>query len=70
MAQAKKKTATKTAKKTTARKKSTQTRKKACSRTTKCRDITNRERMHLYIVTAMAIITGILLCADAAMMIV
>ncbi|MBR2840121.1 hypothetical protein IKE82_02210 [Candidatus Saccharibacteria bacterium] len=68
MAQAKRKTATKTAKKTTARK--TTCRKKSCSRTTKCRDITNKERVHIYIVTAMAIIAGILLCADAAMMMV
>ena len=69
MAQAKKKTATKTAKKTTARK-TTQSRKKACTRTTKCKGISNKERMHIYIVTAMAMIAAILLCADAAMMMV
>ena len=68
MAQAKRKTATKTAKKTTAKK--TQCRKKACCRTAKQKDITNEEKMHIYIITAMAIIAGILLCADAAMMIV
>ena len=68
MAQAKRKTATKTAKKTTARK--TACRKKACCRTAKQKGITNQERMHIYIVTAMAMIAGILLCADAAMMIV
>ena len=67
MAQAKRKTAGRTAKKTTARK--TTTRKKSCARTMKQQGISNQERMHIYIVTAMAIITGILLCADAAMMI-
>ena len=67
MAQAKRKTATKTAKKTTAKK--TQCRKQACTRTAK-KDITNQEKMHIYIVTAMAIVAGILLCADAAMMMV
>ena len=68
MAQAKRKTATKTAKKTTARK--TQCRKKTCTRTAKSKGISNQERMHIYIVTAMAMVAGILLCADAAMMIV
>ena len=68
MAQAKRKTATKTAKKTTAKK--TQCRKKACCRTAKQKGISNQERMHIYIVTAMAMVAGILLCADAAMMIV
>ena len=68
MAQAKRKTATRTAKKTTARK--TTTRKKSCARTAKQQGISNQERMHVYIVTAMAIVAGILLCADAAMMIV
>lgn len=68
MAQAKRKTATKTAKKTTARK--TQCRKKTCSRTAKRNEITSQEKMHIYIVTGMALVAGILLCADAAMMIV
>lgn len=68
MAQAKRKTATKTAKKTTAR--SNQARRQAVSRTKKQQGITNAERMHVYFVTAMAIIAGILLCADAAMMMV
>jgi hypothetical protein len=67
MAQAKRKTATKTAKKTTARK--TTTRKKTCARTAKQQGISSQERMHVYIVTAMAMVAGILLCADAAMMI-
>ncbi len=64
MAQTKKKTATKTAKKTTCNK----CRKKACARTNK--GISNKERMHIYIITAMGMIAGILLCANAAMMIV
>ncbi|MBR2641066.1 hypothetical protein IKG29_03195 [Candidatus Saccharibacteria bacterium] len=67
MAQAKKKTATRTAKKTTARK--AQCRKKVCNRTQR-KDITNQERMHVYIITGMSIIAGILLCANAAMMMV
>ncbi len=68
MAQAKRKTATKTAKKTTAKK--TQCRKQACTRTAKSQGVTQQEKMHIYIVTAMAIVAGILLCADAAMMMV
>ncbi|MBR3115998.1 hypothetical protein IKF30_02100 [Candidatus Saccharibacteria bacterium] len=68
MAQAKRKTATKTAKKTTAKK--TQCRKQACTRTTKNKGISQQEKMHVYLVTGLAIIAGILLCADAAMMIV
>lgn len=68
MATAKRKTATKTAKKTTAKR--TTTRKKSCGRTTKCREITNQEKMHVYLVTAMAMVAGILLCVDAAMMII
>ena len=66
MAQAKKKTATKTAKKTTAR---SGARKKSCTRTTKCKGISNKERAHVYIVTVMSMIAAILLCADVAMMI-
>lgn len=67
MAQAKRKTATKTAKKSTAR---ATTRKKTCCRTAKQKGISNAERMHIYVITAMAMIAGILLCADAAMMII
>lgn len=66
MAQAKKKTTTKT-------KKSQQTRKsgsRANTRTAKCKGISSKERMHVYIVTAMGMIAGILLCADVAMMVV
>ena len=67
MAQTKKKKSTKTTKRTTA---ATKTHKKAAART-RCKkgsEITNRERMHIYIVTALGMIAGILLCADAAMM--
>lgn len=64
MAQTKKKTATKTAKKTTTNK----CRKKACMRTNK--GVSGKEKMHIYIITAMGMIAGILLCANAAMMIV
>lgn len=66
MAQAKKKTATKTAKKTTAK---TGGQRKAATRATKCKDITNKERVHVYIITAMSMLAGILLFANAVMMI-
>ena len=68
MAQAKKKTSTKT-KKTTAQRR---TGSRVNTRTTKKQQcsITGKDRMHIYIVTAMAMIAGILLCANAAMMIV
>ena len=67
MAQAKKKTSTKTAKKSSA---SQDARRKACSRTMKNKGISNQERMHLYVILAMSMIAGILLCADIAMVIV
>ena len=67
MAQAKKKTATRTAKKTTVK---SQARKKVATRTAKKQQISQQDRMHVYIVTAMAMIAGILLCANAAMMMV
>lgn len=67
MAQAKRKTATKTAKKATAKK--TQCHKKACTCTAK-KGVSQQEKLHIYIVTAMAIIAGVLLCANAAMMII
>ena len=66
MAQAKKKTATKTAKKAAR----PQARKKACTRTAKKQGVSRSDRMHIYVITAMAMIAGILLCANAAMMIV
>ncbi len=66
MAQAKKKTATKTAKKATG---ASQARRKTSVKTAKKQCISNSDRMHVYIVTAMAMIAGILLCANAAMMI-
>ena len=64
MAQTKKKTAVKTAKKTTVNK----CRKKACTRTNKCQGVNKQEKMHIYIITVMGMIAGILLCANAAMM--
>ena len=66
MAQAKKKTATKTTKKSPAKK----TGSRANTRTSKKKGISNQERIHIYIVTAMGMLAGILLCADVAMMIV
>ena len=66
MAQAKKKTATKTKKTTTQRK----TGSRANSRTAKKQQCSSAEKMHVYIVTIMAMIAGILLCANATMMIV
>ena len=66
MAQAKKKTATRTQKSA----RQGQCRKKSCTRTAKKQQISQSEKMHLYIVTAMAMIAGILLCANAAMMMV
>ena len=64
MAQAKRKTATKTKKASTQRK--TGSRANTCTR--KKQGVSSQERMHVYIVTAMAIIAGVLLCANAAMM--
>jgi hypothetical protein len=66
MAQAKRKTTTRTAKKTTARAAKSRTAKKACAK--KC--ITNADRMHIYIVTAMSMIAVILLGAEVAMLMV
>lgn len=66
MAQTKKKTSSKTTKKSTAAK----TTRKAATRTANKRgskEISNTERMHVYIVTALSFIAVILLCADAAM---
>lgn len=64
MAQTKKKASTKT-KKTAAKR----TGSKANTRTAKKQQcISDKDRMHVYIVTIMAMIAGILLCANAAMM--
>ena len=61
----KKKKTTKTTKKAVA----TRTHKKSACRTRcKAKDISPKERMHIYIVTALSITTGILLCADAAIL--
>ena len=67
MAQTKKKTATRTKKSGTQQRK---TGSRANTRTRKKQQISNQERMHVYLVTAMAMIAGILLCANAAMMMV
>ena len=67
MAQAKKKTSTKTAKRTT-RAKAGGAKGRACAR--KSGGISNRERYHVYAVTALGMVAAILLCANAAMMIV
>ena len=67
MAQAKKKTATRTTKKTATR---AQAQRKAATRTTKYKSLSGKEKLHIYVITAMSIIAGILLCANAAMMIV
>ena len=66
MAQAKRKTTTKTAKKTTSRTAKSRTAKKTCAK--KC--ISNADRMHVYIVTAMSMIAVILLGAEVAMLMV
>ena len=67
MPQTKKKKSTKTAKKTTT---ASRTHKKACCRTNckKSKELSNTERMHIYVVTALSITAAILLCTDAAMM--
>lgn len=63
MAQAKKKTATRTKKSGSQQRR---TGSRANTRTCKKqKGISNQERMHIYIVTAMAMIAGILLCANA-----
>ena len=69
MPQTKKKKSTKTAKRVAT---ATKTRKKACCRTNcrKGKELSNTERMHVYVVTALSITAAILLCADAAMMMV
>lgn len=67
MATTKKKTATKTAKKTTAKKCGS---KKCACKKCACKTISSRERAHVCFVAVLSITAGILLCADAAMMIV
>ena len=70
MPQAKKKQSTKTAKKTTAKKTTAArtTSRKACTKSSCKQD--NRMRNHIYIVTALSMITLFLLCADVAMLLV
>ena len=66
MAQAKRKTATRTTKKPVAR--GGKSCKRACTRTAKEQGISRQEKMHVYLVTSMGIVTAILICANAAMM--
>lgn len=68
MAQAKKKQATRTAKKQT---KATKTgARRACgTKATRKTQCSNRDRNHIYIVTVMGMVAAMLLCANAAMMI-
>ena len=66
MAQAKKKTATKTAKKAAKR---TCCKKQATRTSKKQQQQLRNEKLHVYIITAMSMIAGILLFANAAMMI-
>ena len=65
MAQAKKKSSTKTTKKAPVRKAGS----RANTRTSK-KAITSKERIHIYIITALSMMATVLLCADIAMMIV
>ena len=46
----------------------TKTHKKASCRTCKSKGISSRERNHVCLVAALSITAGILLCADAAIM--
>ena len=64
MAQAKRKTATRTKKAG----QKCQSCRKAKTCTAKKQQVSQNERIHVYIVTAMAMVVGILLCANAAMM--
>ena len=64
MPQAKKKTSTKTAVK-----KQTYTTKK-CTKTSCNKKANKNEKFHVYIITALSMITAILLCADAVFMMV
>lgn len=67
MPQAKKKTATKTAAKKQARPAKKAMTKKTCK---KAKQISQAEKYHVYIVTALSMITAILICANVACMIV
>ena len=68
MAQAKKKKATKSAKKSSCSAKASSVCCGRCSKSTKKLQCDNRERNHIYIITAMGLIAAILLCANAAML--
>lgn len=66
MAQAKKKQATRTAKKQTRSTKTVQ--RKTGSKQARRTQCNNSDRNHIYIVTAMGMIAAILLCANAVML--
>ena len=66
MAQAKKKQATRTAKKQTRSGKTAQ--RRTGSKQVRRTECNNRDRNHIYIVTAMGMIVAILLCANAVML--
>ncbi|MBR3269954.1 hypothetical protein IKG07_01760 [Candidatus Saccharibacteria bacterium] len=62
-----------TKKKTTTKKcasKSCKCKSCKCKKTCKCKGISSKERAHVCFVAVLSITAGILLCADAAMMIV
>ncbi len=67
MAQAKKKQATRTAKKQT-RSTKTQGQRQARSKQARRTQCDNHDRNHIYIVTVMGMIAALLLCANAVMM--
>ncbi|MBQ3296472.1 hypothetical protein IJI79_00255 [Candidatus Saccharibacteria bacterium] len=62
----KKKKTTKTASKKVANKTHRKAATKTCCKKS-CKELSNTERMHIYIVTALGFITAILLCMDVAM---
>ena len=69
MPQTKKKKSTKTAKKVTTAAR-THKRIASCTNCKRKEDLSNTEPMHVYVVTALSITAAILLCTDAAMLMV
>lgn len=65
MPQAKKKQTTKTAKKTAPRGAKSKAAKRSCSTTRNVKG-NSSEKWHVYILTALSMVTAILLCTDAA----
>lgn len=70
MAKAKKKQATRTAKKTVRSTKVSSARRGRGSRAASRTYCSKSERNHIYLITVMGMVTAILLCASAAMMMV